>query len=162
MSRQRGWACDKRSQQRATTLESENPNSFFCIGCSKSHDLGDGHRHHVVPHVDGGLSEKWNCLTVCSSCHVMLHGGTQKDQERIHVRVYCYMAATYGILFLLQYQSYCDVIRENAKKAPLSLKEYRKFNEVTKELHYRELLHQMAPGVVTFGGLDPYRSIFPQ
>lgn len=166
--RTRGQVCDKRSQLRCTIPESYNdedelePNKFFCVGCMGTHEKEDGHRHHVLEHSLGGLSEKFNVLMVCASCHVVLHNGTRNDRKRIWRRLYSYMGSLYGLLFLLQWPTYYEGTKADLAAKPLTLKEFRQLNEWVKDQLDHELVHQIAPGVLHVAPDKPYESVFPQ
>lgn len=41
---------------------------YFC-GCSSEDDYHALHVHHIIPVLAGGVSEEWNLMTLCSSCH---------------------------------------------------------------------------------------------
>jgi len=41
---------------------------YFCE-CSGEDNDHAHHVHHIIPVLAGGLSEKWNLITLCSSCH---------------------------------------------------------------------------------------------
>lgn len=165
--RKRGQVCDKRSQARCTIPESRNDQDeidskrFFCVGCMEAHDLDEGYRHHVLEHTLGGLSEKFNCLMICASCHMVIHNGTRKDRKRIWRRLYTYMGSMYGLLFLLQYPMHYGGMKKDLTEKPLTLAQIRALNESMKDQLDRELMHQIAPGVLHIG-TKPYESVFPE
>lgn len=166
--RKRGEVCDKRSQKRCTIPEVLDDNGevvrnqFFCVGCMGTFSITEGNRHHVLEHTLGGLSEKFNVLMVCSSCHVVLHNGTREDRKRIWRRVYSYMGSRYGMLFLLQWPTYYNGVKADLAASPMTLKEIRKLNEWIKDQLDHELVHQVAPGVLHVAPDKPYESVFPK
>lgn len=163
--RKRGETCDKRSQKRCTIPEVFDDEDevvrgeFFCVGCMGTFSVTEGNRHHVVEHADGGLSERWNCIMTCASCHVTLHNGTRKDQTRIFRRLYAYMGSLYGLLFLLQYPANYEGMKRDMVENAMTLGDIREANESIKSQMDNELMHQFAPGTLYVGN-NPYVSMF--
>lgn len=75
-----GWKGGHR--QLAATLRSlTGPNSWdrmseehrsdrcYLCGCLGENNDHAHHVHHIIPVLAGGLSEEWNLMTLCSSCH---------------------------------------------------------------------------------------------
>lgn len=165
--RKRGQVCDKRSQARCTIPESRNgedevdPTRFFCVGCMESHDIDEGNRHHVLEHAEGGLSERWNVLMLCGSCHAVFHNGTKKDRDRVFMRTFAYMTARYGVLFVWQYKEQHEVFKTALTKEPMTLTQIRHENGLLKRRMDMELAHLISPGVVKFWlSAEPYKSVF--
>lgn len=42
--------------------------------------------HHIIMRRDGGPNEDWNLVTLCKTCHIVLHQKIVKANQRAHQR----------------------------------------------------------------------------
>lgn len=52
-----------------------------CQLCSTEKDL---HVHHIIPKSEGGADNPLNLITVCSTCHKLIHRNSKFTDLRIH------------------------------------------------------------------------------
>lgn len=86
-----------------------------------------------MPHVDGGLTVKWNMLLICVRCHALAHVDTNMRN-----RLMIYMRRRYGILFAFQYPEMKANLRRHGDRCTLS--EWRVANAKIKAWSEREWL----------------------
>lgn len=80
----------------------------------------------------------------------------------MRTRLHAYMSSRYGLLFLLQYPEFHQLMRADVNASPLTLQDYRLRNTEAKTLFEAEYLNQLLPGVLHTGSAgEPYKGIFP-
>lgn len=123
-----GQVCDKRSQARCYWLDLKD-NLFRCPCCDRMPEVAEAKRHHSVAHADGGLSERWNVIAICASCHVTIHAGTNKDSYELNMRARNALLAKFGLLHWIQEGWARDLVRS---MKPIGLAEYRRLDRILK------------------------------
>lgn len=92
-------------------------------------EVAEAKRHHAVGHAEGGLSERWNVIAICASCHVTIHAGTNKDSYELTMRAKGVLLAKFGLLHWLQEGWVRDMVRS---MNPVGLAEYRRLDRIIK------------------------------
>lgn len=127
MGRALGTKADKRNPSKTYQMSIDDEH-FFCIGCKETIKKDELVGHHVVCHSDGGLTEKWNVLQICTSCHAIAHNGKQRDAKRLNDLFTYFMIANFGLLHLLQIQKMREIIREEINTKGWNLKTIRQID----------------------------------
>ena len=127
MGRNLSAKADNRNPSKTYQMDVDDEH-FFCIGCKKWFKKDESVGHHVVCHSDGGLSEKWNVLQICRSCHSIAHNGNQDDAKRLNDLFTYFMIANFGLLHLLQIPKMREIIRKEININEFNLKTIRQID----------------------------------
>jgi len=101
---------------------------MFCVGCNRTHHKKQMVNHHVVAHFDGGLTANWNMLPVCRSCHAIAHNGTDDDAKKLNTHFTAFMVSNFGMLHLMQMQTFRTVVRKELDYRGWTLANVRQIN----------------------------------
>lgn len=96
----------------------EGKSGFLCVGCGLTFGAADMHKHHCVPHSDGGRTARWNVILICDRCHALIHLGHTQDTE-IGARINFFMMARYGLLMIIRQPEMRSELRDIKESRPL-------------------------------------------